>query len=83
MQQIGISPKVVGQALATVVVWLLGYFAVQLPPEVASAIALALGAGAGYFAPPGAVVHEHPPTASDDLMSPDVARQVAGVEPPA
>jgi hypothetical protein len=82
MRQLGISPKVLGQALTTIAVWVLGYFAIQLPPEIVSAVALVIGAGAGYALPPGAVVHDHPTEASDELLDPEVQAAIAATPPP-
>jgi hypothetical protein len=53
MRTRGVSPKVPAQALVTVLVWLATYFGVHLDAEVAAAIAVLLGAGAGVAAPPG------------------------------
>jgi hypothetical protein len=82
-QQIGISPKVIGQLLATAISWALAHFAIQLDPAVSSVIAAALGALAGYVAPPGAVAHQQPATASDDMLDPNVEAQIKAVPPPA
>jgi hypothetical protein len=82
-QQIGISPKVIGQLVASAVAWALAHFAVQLPPEAAAAIAAVVGGLAGYVAPPGAVAHQQPATASDDMLDPNVEAQIKAVPPPA
>jgi hypothetical protein len=72
-RQIGLSPKVLAQLLAAAVTWALGYFAIDLTPELSAAIAAVVGAIAGYQAPAGAVAHEWPTTSSDELL----ARQIA------
>jgi hypothetical protein len=82
-QQIGISPKVIGQLLATAISWVLAHFAIQLDPTVSAAIAAALGGLAGYALPPGAVAHQVPASASDDQLDPNVDAQIKAVPPPA
>jgi hypothetical protein len=56
MRTRGVSPKVPAQALVTVLVWLAAYFGIELPADVAGALAVLIGAGAGVAAPPGTVV---------------------------
>ena len=53
---VGVDPKVPVQAVATVVTFLLAYFGIDLDPEVATGIAVVLGAGAGALAPAPRVV---------------------------
>ena len=47
----GLDLKVPAQAAATIIVFLLSYFGVDLDVEVAGAISVLLGFVAGYFAP--------------------------------
>lgn len=47
----GLALKVPAQAITTVVVWLLAYFGVDLPPDVSLAIAAIIGFVAGIVAP--------------------------------
>jgi CBS-domain-containing membrane protein len=48
-----VAPKVVAStvagALTLVLVWILGLFNVEVPPEVAAALTVVLGAAAGYL----------------------------------
>lgn len=47
----GVDLKVPAQALSTVIVFLLSYFGIDLPAEVAAAIAVLIGAALGALAP--------------------------------
>lgn len=47
----GVDPKVPAQAVATIVVWVLAYFAIDLDAEVATAISVLLGIPFGVLAP--------------------------------
>lgn len=49
---IGLNPKVPIQAVTVIVTFLLGYFGIDLPAEVAASIATVLGFAAGVIAPP-------------------------------
>jgi hypothetical protein len=48
---VGLDPKVPVQAVATIIVFVASYFAIDLDPGVALALATVLGAGAGIVAP--------------------------------
>jgi hypothetical protein len=52
----GVKPAVPWQAVGTIVTFLLAYFAVDLPPEVATALGVVVGGGAGALAPTGKIV---------------------------
>lgn len=58
MKTRGVSPKVPVQAIATVIAFALSYFAIDLDPEVAGAIAVLCGIGGGVTAGPGDVVRK-------------------------
>ncbi len=61
----GVSPKVPFQAIASIITFLLAYFAVDLSPELSGLIAAVIGAIGGYQAPPGNV---EGPTNADPAM---------------
>ena len=49
------TPKVATGALAgalsVIIIWILGQFHINVPPEIASAFTTVISAGASYFAP--------------------------------
>jgi hypothetical protein len=51
MKTEGVDPKLPVQAITSIVVFLLSYFGIELDPEVSGALAVIIGAIAGYFAP--------------------------------
>lgn len=53
---IGVDPKIIGQAIATIIAFALSFFAIELSAEVSSAIAVVVGLIAGALSPAPAVV---------------------------
>jgi len=75
MRTVGISPKVIAAAIASVITLLLSKFGLQGNPaveQVASAIAVL---AAAYFAPAG-TVEDKTGTASDDLLSAEAVKKL-------
>jgi hypothetical protein len=86
MRQIGLSPKVaIPTALVGVAGLVLLAVALATGDDTLRAVALSALAAAGvvlptgYAAPAGAVVHDSPPQASDDLLSPEAEQQIRTV----
>jgi hypothetical protein len=52
------SPKVLAQAVTSVVVWVAAHYGLDLDPDVSSAIAVVLAFVVGYVVKPGAVVND-------------------------
>lgn len=52
----GLDPKVPVQAIALVLSFVLSYFAIDLPVEVALAVSTLIAGGAAYFAPAARVI---------------------------
>src|SRR4051812_45036641 len=50
------SPKVLAQAVTSVVVWVAAHYGLDLDPDVSSALAVVLAFVVGYVVKPGAVV---------------------------
>jgi hypothetical protein len=48
---VGIDPKLIAQALVTILAFVLARFGIELDSATSGAIAVVLGAVAGYFAP--------------------------------
>lgn len=55
MVQQGISPKVIAQATAAVLAWVVAYLGLDISPELSATVATVAGAVSGYFTPPGEV----------------------------
>jgi hypothetical protein len=86
---IGISPKVaLPGALTLLAGVVLLVLALATGDDTLRAVALTVLAAAGVHvgvgaaAPPGAVVHDHPEAASDDLLDPEVSDRLAATPPP-
>jgi hypothetical protein len=58
---VGPSPKVPIQAAVTVLTFLLGYLGIDLPPEVAFAVAVLFGSLGGAMGPLGKIEGHHGP----------------------
>lgn len=56
MKTIGLSPKILYTIVTAVVAYVVTKYGIQVDPDLAAAIALGLGGGAGVAAPPGKVV---------------------------
>jgi hypothetical protein len=52
------SPKVLAQAVTSVVVWVAAHYGLDLDPDVSSALAVVLAFVVGYVVKPGAVVSD-------------------------
>lgn len=80
MRTCGISPKVPAQAIVTVLAFIVAHFGIELDDDVSAALAVILGAAAGYQAPPGDVVQPKVGEASDDVLLADRAtrQRIAG-----
>jgi hypothetical protein len=82
----GLSPKVLAQLVTAAVAWVLAHYNIKLDPDVAGAVALALGGIAGVIAKPGDVVI--PPTqqeidqADADARAGNVPAGPAPIPPP-
>jgi uncharacterized membrane protein YjjP (DUF1212 family) len=63
MKQIGISPKVIAAAVTAIVGWLVTRYGLELDPDAAAAVVVALLTAAGVIAPPGHVVPGNGPAA--------------------
>jgi hypothetical protein len=50
------SPKVLAQAVTSVVVWVAAHYGLDLDPEVSGALSVLLAFVVGYYVRPGAVV---------------------------
>jgi hypothetical protein len=60
---LGLSPKVRNSVITMVIAWILARYNVKLDPDLAAAIAIGLGGGAGVASKPGDVVI--PPTRAE------------------
>jgi uncharacterized membrane protein YjjP (DUF1212 family) len=56
VQTIGISPKVIAALVTAIVGWLVTRYGIDLDPDAAVAVTIALLTAAGVIAPPGLVV---------------------------
>ena len=54
------DPKILAQALTTIVVFLVSWLGIELPAEVAFAISVVVGFGLGYVIRPAEVVPDQP-----------------------
>lgn len=63
LRQAGVSPKIIADALVSIVGFVLAYFAVSLDPVLAAAVAKLAGTLAAWLVGPGdVVVKVHPVT---------------------
>jgi hypothetical protein len=65
------DPKVIAQAVVTLVTFALTYFGIDLDPEVAGAISLVLGVLAGYVIRPAETIREAEVVVPTDMPPPD------------
>lgn len=56
MRTLGLSPKVLYGALTAAIAYVVTKYGIHVDPDLAAAIPLGLGSGAGVAAPPGNVV---------------------------
>jgi hypothetical protein len=77
------SPKVLAQAVTSVVVWVAAHYGLDLDPDVSSALAVVLAFVVGYVVKPGAVVNDlkaTSPAQRPRLLRPDLpAGRVRGL----
>jgi hypothetical protein len=77
-----LSPKVPAQAISGAAAWALGYYVLKLSPDAAAALAVAVGSGAGYAAPPGTVDPILKTDGPPDGWHPGDAAPAASTPPP-